>query len=94
MSALFPSLARLGVGRLAYRSAFDGLPPQVRREELALWSTARLAHSQRDEWAEAPTVMRQARSLRTLDGGPLMVVTAGRDAQIRVHARLYGPRPA
>jgi pimeloyl-ACP methyl ester carboxylesterase len=81
VSALFPSLARLGVGRLAYRSAFDSLPPQAQREERAFWATARSARSQRDEWAEAPAVMRQARALRTLGARPLMVVTAGREAQ-------------
>ena len=81
VSALFPSLARVGVGRFAYRSAFDGLPPQERREQLAFWSTARSARSQRDEWAEAPMVMKQARSLRTLGSLPLMVLTAGSEAQ-------------
>jgi pimeloyl-ACP methyl ester carboxylesterase len=81
VSALFPSLARLGVGRLAYRATFDGLPPQARGEERAFWATARAARSQRDEWAEAPSVMRQARALRTLGARPLMVVTAGREAQ-------------
>lgn len=81
VSALFPSLARLGVGRIAYRSAYGALPPQARREELAFWATARSARSQRDEWAEAPIVMRQARSLHTLGARPLMVVTAGSDAQ-------------
>jgi pimeloyl-ACP methyl ester carboxylesterase len=82
VSALFPSLARLGVGRLAYRSAFDSLPTQSQREERAVWSTARLARSQRDEWREAPTLMRQARSLTSLDDRPLIVVTAARDAQV------------
>ena len=81
VSALFPSLARLGIGRLAYRSAFDKLPPQERREQLAFWSTARSARSQRDEWAEAPLVMKQARSLRTLGARPLVVLTAGSEAQ-------------
>lgn len=81
VSALFPSLARLGVGRLAYRSSFDSLPVQSQREERAFWSTARLARSQRDEWAEAPTLMRQARALESFNDRPLIVVTAARDAQ-------------
>lgn len=81
VSAIFPSLARLGVGRIAYRSSFDKLPLQSRREELAFWSTARAARSQRDEWAAAPLAMQQARSLRTLSPRPLIVVTAGSEAQ-------------
>ncbi|HKG92277.1 MAG TPA: alpha/beta fold hydrolase [Gemmatimonadaceae bacterium] len=80
VSAVFPSLARLGVGRVAYRSSFDSLPPASRDEERAIWSTARQARSQRDEWAEAPRLMRQARSLRSLGDRPLIVVTAARDA--------------
>ncbi|MFL5613065.1 MAG: alpha/beta fold hydrolase [Gemmatimonadaceae bacterium] len=81
VSAVFPSLARLGVGRIAYRSAFDSLPLQSRRVERAFWSTARLARSQRDEWAEAPALMRQARALESLDERPLIVLTALREAQ-------------
>lgn len=81
VSAVFPSLARLGIGRVAYRSNFDKLPLQSRREEVAFWSTARAARSQRDEWAEAPVVMRQAHSLATLGARPLIVVTAAEEAQ-------------
>jgi len=81
VSALFPSLARLGVGRLAYLSAFDSLPPQSQRVERAFWSTARMARSARDEWAEAPTLMRQARALKSLGERPLIVLTALREAQ-------------
>ena len=80
-SALFPSLARLGVGRIVYRSGFDSLPAPSRRAELAFWSTARQARSARDEWSEAPTLMRQARQLKSLGATPLIVVTALRDAQ-------------
>lgn len=81
VSAIFPSLARLGVGRIAYGSGFDELPPQSRREEVAFWSTARAARSAHDEWAEAPVVMRQAHSLTSLGARPLIVVTAAAQAQ-------------
>lgn len=81
ISAVFPSLARVGVGRIANRSSFDSLPPSSRDEQRAMWSTARQARSQRDEWAEAPRLMQQAGSLRTLGDHPLLVVTAARDAQ-------------
>jgi pimeloyl-ACP methyl ester carboxylesterase len=80
-SALFPSLARLGVGRIVYRSGFDSLPAPSQREELAFWSTARQARSARDEWNQAPTLMRQARELKSLGARPLIVVTAMREAQ-------------
>ena len=81
VSAIFPSLARLGVGRVAYRSNFDELPLQSRREEVAFWSTARMARSAHEEWVAAPGVMRQARSLKTLSPRPLIVVTAANEAQ-------------
>lgn len=79
ISALFPSLARFGVGRLAYRHAFDGLPSESGAEERLFWSTARMARSQRDEFAAAPQAMAQADSLVTLGDRPLMVVTALKD---------------
>ncbi len=79
-SALFPSLARFGVGRLVYRHAFDSLPGESAAEERLFWATARMARSQRDEFAAAPTAMRQAGTLVTLGNRPLMVVTALREA--------------
>ncbi len=80
VSALFPSLARFGVGRLAYRSAYGGLPSEARAEQYMYWCTARHARSLRDEWAAAPLAMKQADSLVTLGNRPLMVVTAFQDA--------------
>jgi pimeloyl-ACP methyl ester carboxylesterase len=76
ISALFPSLARFGVGRLAYQHSFDNLPPEAAAEERLFWFTARMARSQRDEFAAAPQAMAQADSLVTLGDRPLMVVTA------------------
>jgi pimeloyl-ACP methyl ester carboxylesterase len=81
-SALFPSLARLGVGRIVYRSQFDALPAAVRAEQVAFWSTARFARSQRDEWAGALHTMDEARALRSLGNRPLAVVTAVRGAPV------------
>jgi pimeloyl-ACP methyl ester carboxylesterase len=81
VSALFPSLARLGVGRFAYASSRTELPDRAREEVLAFLSTARLARSQRDEWAEGPNAMTAARALTTLGDRPLIVVTAARGAQ-------------
>ena len=81
VSALFPSLARFGVARVAYRHSFDDLPSESAAEERLFWSTARMARSQRDEWASAPRAMEQAGALVTLGDRPLMVVTALTDAQ-------------
>jgi pimeloyl-ACP methyl ester carboxylesterase len=79
-SALFPSLARFGVARLAYQHAFDSLPGESAAQERLFWSTARMARSQRDEFAAAPQAMEQAGTLVTLGDRPLMVVTALKDA--------------
>jgi pimeloyl-ACP methyl ester carboxylesterase len=81
VSALFPSLARFGVGRLAYRSQYGDLPSEATAEQYMFWCTARHARSLRDEWAAAPLAMQQAGSLVTLGDRPLMVVTALKDAQ-------------
>jgi hypothetical protein len=81
VSALVPTLARMGVARLVYRFSFGTLPPQARDEQRAFWSTARLARSLRDELAEAPTAMKQAQSLKSLGDRPLFVITAASGAQ-------------
>jgi pimeloyl-ACP methyl ester carboxylesterase len=79
VSALFPSLARFGIGRLTY--SFDDLPGESAVLEHRFWSTARMARSQHDEFAAAPTAMQQAGALVTLGDRPLMVVTALKGAQ-------------
>ena len=81
VSALSPSLARFGVGRLVYRSQYDGLPSVARAEEVMFWSTARHARSQHDEWEMAPVAMGQAEALVTLGDRPLVVVSALKGAQ-------------
>ena len=80
--ALLPSLARLGVGRLIYHSAFDSLPPKARDMQRFTSSSARSARSLRDEFAELPTSLAQARSFQNLGERPLVVVTAARDASV------------
>lgn len=54
---------------------------QARKEERALWSTARQYRSLRDEFAEMPTALKQAGALKTFGDRPLIVVTAGKGAQ-------------
>jgi len=81
VSALLPSLARLGVGRALYHSAFEGLPAKARDMQRFTYSSARAARSLRDEFAELPTSLAQARSFQNLGDRPLVVVTAARDAE-------------
>jgi pimeloyl-ACP methyl ester carboxylesterase len=76
-----PSLARLGVLRLAYRGAAAGLPPAARAEERADWSTANHNRSVRDEVAELRTVLTQSQALTSIGDKPLIVLTALKDAQ-------------
>src|SRR3954470_2728947 len=80
VSALLPSLARVGVGRVLYHAGFDGLPANVRDMQRFTYSSTRAARSLRDEFAELPTSLAQARSFQNLGDRPLVVVTAERDA--------------
>ena len=80
-TALFPSLARIGVFRLADLSSYGSLPPQARDEERATQSSPELARSQHDEFAELQTALKQAQALKSLGDKPLIVVTAAKEAQ-------------
>ena len=81
ISALLPSLARLGVGRLVFHSGFAILPAHARDMQRLHYSSARQYRSLRDEFAELPLSLAQARSFQHLGDRPLVVVTAARDAQ-------------
>ncbi len=80
-TALFPSLARISVFRLADLSSYSSLPPQARDEERATQSSAELARSQHDEFAELQTTLKEAQALKSLGDKPLIVVTAAKEAQ-------------
>jgi pimeloyl-ACP methyl ester carboxylesterase len=80
-SALFPSLARLGVFRLVNQFAPDPLPVPTRDEERAVVSAANLNRIQRDEFAELPMTLKEAAALTTLSDRPLIVVTAAKGAE-------------
>jgi pimeloyl-ACP methyl ester carboxylesterase len=80
ITALSPSLARLGVMRLLYTSAAAGLPPEARGEERAFWSTASHNGSMRDEVAGLEAALLQAQALTSLGDKPLVVVTAAEGA--------------
>jgi pimeloyl-ACP methyl ester carboxylesterase len=79
-TALFPSLARLGVGRLAYPSAASGLPPEAWAEARALMSTGGHNRGYRDDAVGLEAALTQAQALTSLGGKPLIVVTAVEDA--------------
>jgi pimeloyl-ACP methyl ester carboxylesterase len=78
VSALLPSLARLGVGRLA--PSERALPEPARDIQHRHHASPRLYRSLRDEFAGLPTSLAQARSFQSFGDRPLVVVTAARDA--------------
>lgn len=78
-TALFPSVARLGVGRVAYPSA-SGLPPEVWAEARALLCTGSHNRGYRDAAVGLKAALTQAQALTSLGDKPLIVVTAVEDA--------------
>lgn len=76
-TALFPSVARLGLGHLAFGTGFAGLPPGARAQEQALASTALGLRGDRDEWSQLPAAFTQAQALTDFGRKPLVVITAG-----------------
>jgi len=79
-TALFPSLARLGIFQLVNRFAADPLPVPTRDQERAVVSAANLNRIQRDEFAALPVTLKEAAALTTLGDRPLIVVTAVKGA--------------
>ncbi len=77
VSALFPTLARAGIARVTLGMiGFSSLPSDARRQARAFASSPRELRADRDEFAELPTVFRQVKSLTSLEGKPLFVLTA------------------
>jgi pimeloyl-ACP methyl ester carboxylesterase len=79
ISALLPSLARLGVARLVIHADLT-LPAASRDMQRLYHVSARLYRSLRDELAALPTSLTQARSFQRLGDRPLVVVTATEEA--------------
>jgi pimeloyl-ACP methyl ester carboxylesterase len=73
---LLSTVAHFGVGRLIAQVSYDTLPPQDQRAARANASTAQHLASFWEEFLQANTAMQQASSLTSLDGKPLIVVTA------------------
>jgi len=80
-SALLPSMARAGLAHLTSRLEFAGLPSQARGSARAFASNPRELRADRNEFAELPTAFKQAQALTTLNGKPLVVLTADRGQQ-------------
>jgi pimeloyl-ACP methyl ester carboxylesterase len=76
VSAVFSAVAHLGGGRLIALGSYSSLPPYSRGEARAQASTAPYLRSSIEEFVAANTSMQQAASLISLDGKPLVVVTA------------------
>lgn len=74
-----PSLARLGVARILVPADHD-LPSGSRNVQRLHHVSARFYRSLRDEFAQLPTSLAQARSFQSLGDRPLVVVTAERAA--------------
>jgi pimeloyl-ACP methyl ester carboxylesterase len=80
VSAVLPSLSRLGVMRVLGGTTYGDLPPLARDEQRAFWATSRHNRSVRDEFSELRTAMAQASTLPSIGDRPLVVVTAGSEA--------------
>ena len=76
VTALFPSLSRVGVLRLIGLVGSDPLPQPARDQERAATSTGNINRIERDEFAELPMTLKEAAELKTLGNRPLIVVTA------------------
>ncbi len=76
VAALLPAVAHLGAGRLLARSSYGSLPAPIRDAARANSSTASSLASSLKEFLAGSRSTRQAASLTSLDGKPLIVVTA------------------
>jgi pimeloyl-ACP methyl ester carboxylesterase len=81
VSALLPTLARLGAAQLVTVATGSTLPEPAAAQAQAFASSPRDARSQHDELSVYPEVFRQAKTLTTLGGRPLVVLTAARGQQ-------------
>ena len=76
VAALSAASAHLGAGRLLNPISYTTLPPRSRDEARANSSTARHLASFVEEYGVANTSMQQASALTSLNGKPLIVLTA------------------
>jgi pimeloyl-ACP methyl ester carboxylesterase len=76
LSAVLPSLARLGLARVVPSSAPSSLPAPAAEQIQAFAASPRGLRNFRDEFSVYREVFRQAQALTTLQGKPLVVITA------------------
>ena len=76
-SALFPSLARVGLTRVTFgRLGSAGLPPQAGRAARAFAASPRELRANRADFAQLPRLFDEAKAVKSLGERPLAVVTA------------------
>jgi pimeloyl-ACP methyl ester carboxylesterase len=73
---ILPSIARLGVGRLFSSGAFSSLPQPAAGQVRAFGTSSRGLENARDDSSTYRVSFREAQALRTLNGKPLVVLTA------------------
>jgi pimeloyl-ACP methyl ester carboxylesterase len=81
VGALLPSLGRAGIPRLTSGLGSGALPSEADREARAFSSSPRELRANHDEFLELRTVFDQTKALKSLDGKPLFVLTAGEGQQ-------------
>ena len=86
---VLPSLTRLGIARVLPTSAWSSLPEPAASQVQAFASSPRGMRNMRDEQSMYRTVFEQAKALTSLDGKPLVVVTATESMQ--KHEELVRP---
>jgi pimeloyl-ACP methyl ester carboxylesterase len=78
---VLPSITRLGVAQVLPSSMFSSLPEPAASQVRAFNTSPRLMRNMRDEQSVYPDLFEQAQALTTLDGKPLVVVTATESLQ-------------
>jgi pimeloyl-ACP methyl ester carboxylesterase len=76
-SALLPVAARTVLGRMALQSGFGSLPPHARDAARSFNSSPGQLAASRIEFLQLPRVFNQAKTLHSLRGKPLAVLSAG-----------------
>jgi pimeloyl-ACP methyl ester carboxylesterase len=75
--ALMPTVARTAMGKAMLRSGHGTLPRRARNAARSFASSPRELRADRIELLQLPTIFDEAKALRTLNGKPLAVVSAG-----------------
>ena len=79
--SVMPSLARAGLARFTAATQFATLPHDASRQARRFASSPRELRADHADFEELPTIFEQAKTLKSLDGKPLAVLTAGAGEQ-------------